>query len=194
MNRKYIGILYLALIGAVVATLCDNVHSFTGALIYPKPDFFGQPWWISIAFLFAFLLMGIGYLLFDKFLPSKINRSYSTSPGNFIDFTESLMLFAFIYLLSGFGHEYPFVLTGIFYSTYLLRMATSHDKAFILIVSLTVALMGSIVENSHLGENPGSYSHTDFLNLPFWLPALYLHGAFALREGMRYFVYRTNDE
>ena len=172
MKIKYIGILYLALIGAVVATLCDNVHSFTGSLIYPEPDLFGQPWWISLAFFFAFLLMGLGYLLFVQFLPSKINRSYSTSSGNFIDFTESLMLFAFIYLLSGFGHEYPFVLTGI----------------------LTVALMGRIVENSHFGENPGNYSHPDFLNLPFWLPALYLHGAFALREGMRFLVYRTKNK
>ena len=191
MKPNYFGIIYIALIGSIVATLCDNVHSFTGCLIYPKPDLFGQPWYISIAFFFAFILMGIGYLLFDRYLPETINRTYSISKGNINSFVEALMLFAFIYLMSGFGHEYPNVLGIIFYSTYVLRLALSKDKSFILIVSLTVAFMGSWVENSHFGPNSGSYSHKDFLNLPNWLPALYLHGAFALREGMRLFVYRN---
>jgi len=38
------------------------------------------------------------------------------------------------------------------------------------------------------------YRYFDVFHVPFWLGGLYVHGAFALREGLRFFVYDENDK
>lgn len=101
-------LLSLAVLGAIVATLCDASHVFTHTLSYPSPFVAGQAWWVFPG-IFLAVIMGIGGML-----------------------AEGLM--------------------------------------------------------SHFGQV--TYRHVDFFYVPFWLGGLYMHGAFALRESMRFFVYR----
>ena len=54
MKSKLIKFLPFALLGAIVATICDANHVFTGALSYPKPFLFGQAWFVFPGFVVAF--------------------------------------------------------------------------------------------------------------------------------------------
>ncbi len=48
MNKgKTSGYLYLAVVGALVATLCDANHVYTQTLSYPAPVYAGQAWWVT---------------------------------------------------------------------------------------------------------------------------------------------------
>lgn len=58
-NLKTSGFLHLALLGAVVATLCDANHVYTLTPGYPVPFLAGQAWWVFPGFFLAFLFMGV---------------------------------------------------------------------------------------------------------------------------------------
>lgn len=53
-NLKTSRFISLALIGAVVATLCDANHVYTMTLSYPAPILAGQAWWVFPGFFLAF--------------------------------------------------------------------------------------------------------------------------------------------
>ena len=100
-----------------------------------------------------------------------------------------MLFFAFIYMLSGFGNDFPLYLNVLFYSTFLLRIMVVPDKLFLLILSLIIGIGGTIGEGILSSLDLVFYTKPVFFHVPAWLAGLYLHGAFALREGMRFFVY-----
>lgn len=185
-----IGVIYLALLGALIATLCDKAHVLTNTLYYPSPDYWDQPWWSFPGFFVAFVAMGFSYLFLVKKLPDSEERTYSVRSGNYTDLINSLLLFAFVYLMSGFGNDFPILLNVIFYGTFLLRMAITKDKQFMLILSILMGISGAFVEGTLTVFDLVYYTKPVVYHVPLWLAALYLHGAFALRDGMRLFVYR----
>lgn len=189
MKTNYPAILLLAFIGSIVATYCDYIHVITGVLGRDNPGSFKVLSTMFIIFFVAFVIMGIAYTLFDKYLPVGISRTFSTSPGTFRAFLESMLLFAFVYLLSGFGGAYTGILVGLIYCTYLLRISSTPDFTFMLIISVTLGIMGGLVESYMSSQDEHGYTNPNFMHIPAWLPGLYLHGAFALRDGMRLFVY-----
>ena len=106
-NINTSGIFILALLAAVVATLCDANHVFTQTLSYPTPLFFNQAWWIFPGFFLAFLSMAINYLFVSNLLFKKITVHQSSSKGSIKDLTHDLLIFIWAYLLSGFGNFHP---------------------------------------------------------------------------------------
>ena len=189
MNQRNSGIINLALLAALIATLCDQVHVTTATLYYPNPCCFGQPWWSLPGFFVAFTAMGIIYLQLAKWLPAKIDRSFSTSSGGYRSLTESMLIFALVYILSGFGNESPALLNLLFYGSFLLRLAVTQDKGFIVILSMIIGVGGVLGEGILSALDLVSYTKPVIFHVPVWLAALYFHGAFALRDGMRFFVY-----
>lgn len=182
------GMLALALLGALVATFCDLMHVQTGTLVYPAPVFMGQAWWPFVAFTAAFLWMALLYRVLDRFLPAGIARAHATSRGGSQELAESLLLFAFVYLLSGFGNASPVFLAAVFYGSFALRFAFARERVFLGIVSVNLAVGGTLSESLMSALGMVAYTRYDFLLVPAWLPGLYLHGAFALRDGYRRFV------
>lgn len=182
------GMLALALLGAAVATFCDLMHVQTGTLVYPEPVFMGQAWWPFAAFTLAFLWMAILYRLLDRLLPAGVARHEATSRGGARELTESLLHFAFVYLLSGFGNGSPVFLSAAFYATFALRFAVARERLFLSIVAVNLAIGGTLSEGAMSALGMVAYTRYDFLLVPAWLPGLYLHGAFALRDGYRFFV------
>jgi len=189
-NKNFTGIILLALMGALVATICDGVHVYTQTLSYTDPFLFGQAWWVFPGFILTFLLMEFAYLLVVENLPTGISTQKSVSPGNARDFTEAVIIFALIYLLSGFGNREPVILSVIFYGTYVVRWLSSYDRLWLLILSGLMAIGGMYVEGAISAMGWMTYRSVDFFYVPFWLGGLYLHGAFALREGMRIFFFQ----
>ena len=191
MNPKNSGIIYVAVLGAVVATFCDKMHVLTGALYYPQPFINDQAWWVFPGFTVAFTAMGIVYLQMVKFLPANISRVFSTSPTGLKSMSESMLMFALFYILSGFGNESPLFLNLLFYGTFLIRLTLTQDKIFILILSVILGIGGTLGEGILSWFGLVYYTKPVIFLVPTWLGGLYFHGAFALRDSMRLFVYRN---
>jgi hypothetical protein len=187
-NKKLAGFFILSLLGAFVATTCDGIHVYTKTLSYPKPFLFGQAWWVFPLFVLTFLFMGAAYMFVSNLLPAEL-RQKSSSGGTLRELIETITTFALVYMFSGFGNFEPVPLSIIFYSTFTIRWLFSYDRLWMLILSVSMAIGGMFAEGALSAAGMVTYRYVDIFHVPFWLGAVYMHGAFALREGMRYFVY-----
>ena len=190
MKFKLIKILPFALLGAVVATICDANHVFTEALSYPEPFLFGQAWFVFPGFVVAFTFMGLNYLFAPSLFPKAATSSESTTEGSVSVFVENLLFFMMVYLLSGFGNYEPIILSVIFYASFLIRWFFTYERMFILLFAIVLGIGGMAVEGAMTQFDLVHYREPEIFGVPFWLGGVYMHGALALREGMRYFVYR----
>jgi len=189
LNKKSVGILLLALTGAILTTFCDGVHVHTQTLSYLNPFLFGQAVWVFPGFVLAFLVMEMSYLLVVKRLPNGVSIRQSVSKGNVHDMIEAVIIFALVYLLSGFGNFEPLFLSVIFYGTFAVRWMLSYDRLWLLVLAVLMAIGGMFAEGFLAAMGLVTYRYIDVFHVPFWLGGLYVHGAFALREGMRLFIY-----
>ena len=102
---------------------------------------------------------------------------------------ESFTIFVLIYMMSGFGSEFPMLLNIIFYGSFLIRLMTTYERPFIITFAIVLAIGGIVGEGLLVVANLVEYSHPEIFHVPIWLGAVYMHGALALRELMRYFIY-----
>ena len=184
------GSFQVALVGAAVTTVCDANHVRTETLSYTEPFLFGQAWWVFPNFFVAFLVMSLSYLALSSSLSRVVETRESRSAGSLAPFVQTLSIFALVYLLSGFAHERPVLLTVAFYGAFLARWALTYERAWLLLLAALMAAGGMLAEGVIGAAGLATYRHSDVFHVPFWLGGLYLHGAFALRETMRVFVYR----
>lgn len=189
-NQQYRGIIILALTGAAVATVCDGVHVYTQTLSYTHPFWFGQPWWVYPNFVLVFIFMAAGYLFMTNRVPARVAVQKSAAPGSARALTETVVSFALVYLLSGFGHDAPVFLSVIFYGTFAARWLFTYDRPWLLLIAVVMAFGGMFAEGAVAVAGLMQYRTVNVFHVPFWLGGLYVHGAFALREGMRFFVYQ----
>ncbi|NHB57724.1 hypothetical protein G9F32_06710 [Acinetobacter sp. 194] len=185
------GLIFMAILAAIIATICDAIHVYTQTLSYPNPWYFGQACWVLPGFFIAFMFMGICYAFLASKLHTVIHLKASTSFGSQIELIECLTTFALVYILSGFGNFDPTVLCIILYSTFLIRWLFSYDRMWLLILAILLAIGGMFAEGLLADFGQVKYRHSDIFNVPYWLGAVYMHGAFALRAGMRALVYHT---
>ncbi len=94
-----------------------------------------------------------------------------------------------VYLLSGFGNHEPGLLALIFYGSFAIRLGFSYDRAFLLVLAVLLGIGGMFAEGVMTRLDLVHYRQPEIFGVPWWLGGLYLHGALALREGMRHFVY-----
>jgi hypothetical protein len=188
-KNNFKGFLFFALLGAVIATFCDGIHVHTQTLSYPETFLFGQAWWVFPGFVLAFLFMQAVYYLVVQRLPSGIDYQKSVSRGSSRALIETALAFAFVYLISGFGNHEPVFLSVIFYGTFMVRWLFSYDRLWLLILAVLMAFGGMVAEGVLSAADLVTYRYTDVFYVPLWLGGLYVHGAFALREGMRFFIY-----
>ncbi len=191
--NSYIAMLPLALMAAALATFCDAIHAHTGTLVYPDPWLFKQAVWVFPLFFLTFITMAAGYFWITKLLPGTIPHERSTVPGTFDACIEAMISFGLVYLLSGFGNREPMLLSFIFYGAFFLRLAFTYEKLFLFGLALVLAVSGMLAEGALAEFELVHYRRPEIVNVPFWLGALYMHGAFALREAMRFFVYGKRE-
>jgi hypothetical protein len=192
-NKTFTVFLSFALLGAFITTLCDGVHVYTHTLSYPNPFLFGQAAWVYPGFVLAFLFMEYAYFLVVNHLPLYFSVKKSVSKGSISEAVEATTAFALVYLMSGLGNSEPNLLSVIFYGTFVLRWLFSYDRLWLLLMAVLIASGGMFAEGALSEVGLVTYSYVDVFNVPLWLGGLYVHGAFALREGMRYFVYGRQD-
>lgn len=190
-NLNVSGFLQLALLGAIAATLCDANHVYTGTLSYPAPFLAGQAWWVFLGFFLVFLVMGTTGAWLAARCRSVLRVAESESAGSLRAMVESLVLFVMVYLASGFGNESPRLLALIFYGTFLLRLVATYERGWAMLLALLLGVGGMLAEGLLSLAGQVAYRHVDVFGVPFWLGALYMHGALALRESLRFLVYRS---
>ena len=186
-------LLLLMLIGAIVATLGDAVHAYTGALSYPEPAMGEQAWWVFPGFFVAFGVVVYGYRAMSILLEDRLLMEQSSAPNTLTDFSESLTLFAVVYFASGVGNAYPSLLCFTFFGLFILRVAVTYERAWLVSFAVSLAISGVLVEVAFCSFGIVTYRTPDFPGVPWWLAGLYLHGAFTVREGMRYFYFQRFD-
>jgi len=187
-------ILLFAMLGAVFATIGDAFHVRTHTLSYPNPHLFNQAWWVYPGFLLVFLLMGYLYSLGIGRLFIGMQARQSASRGSAREMIEAAAAFIFVYLLSGYGNYDHAFMSVIFYSAFAVRWLLTYDRAWLLLIAAAMAVGGMLAEGAMSALGLVAYRHVDVFNVPLWLGGLYLHGAFALREGMRFFVYGSRGQ
>ena len=187
---RKLGVLALGVAGAAVATVCDAIHVHTKTLSYPDPLIWKQAGWVFPGFTVAFVSMAVIYAGIAKPLENKITIEESQQAGEMAPFVEAMTYFAVIYMLSGFGNYSPEILCFIFYGTFVLRLGATYEKEWLLIVAFLLAFGGMFGEGLLAQFGLVAYRQPEIFNVPFWLGGVYMHGAFALREGMRIFVYK----
>ena len=187
---KYSGIITLALLAALVATLCDAIHVYTQTLSYPEPVFFNQAWWVFPGFLIAFFSMAVIYIWLADTLKHWVNTTLSCHQDNTQNLVEALCFFAIVYILSGFGNIDPTALCYIFYISFVIRWMFSYERTWLLMIAIMLAIGGMLFEGLLAQFGWVSYREPEIFNVPYWLGGVYMHGAFALRAGMRALVYK----
>lgn len=156
-----VGLLSLAFLGAIVATLCDANHVLTHTLSYPAPFVAGQAWWVFPGFFLAFATMGVTYFLLTNIFRGHLSLDSSQSPGSAQAMMETLVGFAMVYLASGFGNEYPVLLSLIFYGTFVLRWAVSYDRPWLLLLAAIMGIGGMFAEGLMSRFGQVTYRHVD---------------------------------
>ncbi|HVJ94353.1 MAG TPA: hypothetical protein VM580_31410 [Labilithrix sp.] len=196
LRPRLSGIIVLALLGGFVATMGDAVHVLTGTLAYPEPRMpvSQQAFWVVPGFVAAFLTMGAAYVTLASRVANSLATRESRSSGDIRSCVESLVSFAAIYFLSGFGSGHPTLLWIIFGVTFLVRAAATYERAWLGVLASTLAVSGITVEGLLCSLGLVRYAREDVFYVPYWLGGLYMHGAFALREGMRLFAFGRAPE
>ena len=183
-------LLPFSILGAIVATLCDANHIFTETLSYPEPFLFDQALFVLPGFFVAFTIMALNYHYATPLFPKSAENGISMSAGTLAPFVESFLFFMMIYLMSGFGNYHPVLLSVIFFGSFFIRLALTYEKTFILLFAILLGIGGMVVEGAMTQVDLVHYREPEIFGVPYWLGGVYMHGALALREGMRYFVYR----
>ena len=189
-NINTSGIFILALLAAIVATLCDANHVLTQTLSYPNPLFLNQAWWVFPGFFLAFLFMAINYLFVSSLLSKYIQTQQSTSHGSYQTLVTDLTYFMLAYLMSGFGNFHPTLLCIIFYGIFFIRFIFEYEKAWLLILAILLAIGGMFFEGVLAAFGLVKYRFENIFYVPYWLGGVYMIGAYALRSGMRALVYK----
>jgi hypothetical protein len=168
---------------ALIATLCDQVWVRLGVLVYPRPFLFGQAWWVPLLFgTVALIAVHFIVIATNLLLPSSTPRP--KDPGGRAITAGAWFVAA--YLAGGLFDANSQTLAIVLVVIWLLRLwpaSNSIREAFVLIcLSLVVAVAGTLGESVAGWLNLMYYPRPDFLRVPYWLPALWLHAALFARE------------
>jgi hypothetical protein len=158
-----------ALAGAACVVL-DQLHVTEGVLFYPHPAIWGQAWWVFPLFFSATLAIFAGLKLVHP-KPLDNDPPLRAATGDFIALVTA-------YAFTAFAASLPNVVLCVLLGTWVARAVRGMPGRHI-VFCILCALIGSAFEAMLSGAGGFTYYHPDFLGVPRWLPALYLHAAVA---------------
>jgi hypothetical protein len=161
-----------AVAGALGGAGClvgDHLHVAYGVLFYPHPAVWQQAWWVFPLFFFATLSVLLGVPLLYRGAPSE--TPVRAAAGDFGAFLAA-------YAFSALASPWPDVVLGVLLVAWLARALRGMPRGLMAFCGV-VAVLGTGFEIGLSGAGGFSYVHPDFLGVPRWLPALYLHAALA---------------
>jgi hypothetical protein len=168
-------LLLLFLVGAIVGTAGDRVHTLTGVLRYPMPALFDEAWWVP------FLMGGAGV-----FLPTahaSLERQLGGAPPKAAttDVMTAFLWFIAAYAASGLFKAYPVGMALVFMGTFVARALAMRISSTHWTIALCTGLGGTLFESGLSATGAFAYLEPSVVGVPLWLPGLYLHLALLIR-------------
>jgi hypothetical protein len=172
----------LFLVGAIVGSALDMIHVLSGVLNYPKPFYpWGQAWWVPFLFGAAAIVLVRGYRLVADLVGARDPALSSNA------LTSAALGFIGAYLATGLFHQQELLLAVGLVAAWSLHQRL-HPGQGTGPYAFAVAIGGTLFESLLSSTGAFDYTEPDFLGVPIWLPALYLHAALLTRAiALRYF-------
>ena len=169
-NGRAVRWLIGGVIGGFASLVGDHLHVTQGVLFYPHPVLWQQAWWVFPLFFGATIAIFAGVNLVHP-KPLDPDPPVRAAIGDFIAFLTA-------YAFTAFANSLPNVVLFVLLGTWVARVVRGMPGRHI-VFCILCALSGTAFEASWSGLGMFTYYHPDFLGVPRWLPALYLHAALA---------------
>jgi hypothetical protein len=151
--------------------VCDHLHVVHGVLYYPHVAFWGEAWWVPLLFAGASIVLIAGALQFAARLGLPDER-----PPTVREVAGDGVGFLCAYAFTAWGARLPDVVLWVLVGFWLAR-ALAGRPSWQIGLSVATALGGSLFEGALSATGAFHYTEPDFVGVPRWLPALYLHAA-----------------
>jgi hypothetical protein len=157
------------LLGATICFVCDHLHVTEGVLAYTHPVLWRQAWWVFPLF--------VGSTLVALTAARGMRRLFGGRPFGIYPVVADVVAFATAYAFTAFAHTLPDVVLWVLVAAWIARVAGG-TPAWLVVYTLVSAAVGPAFEATLSRLGWFHYQHPDFLGVPRWLPALYLHIGF----------------
>lgn len=183
MKVRPLQLVLLFVVGGILVTLLDAIHTHTETLIYARPDFFMAAWWVP--FLMGGMVVTIA--LSHVYADQKLRQPVKERPWR--DILIGLTVLSALYVFSG-------VFKGnVLFKFFILNLGvlavwwiwdrSSHG----LMLGIVTATLGCFAEISMIQREVFFYFEPDFFGIPNWLPFLYFAGSVTVGNlGRKLFV------
>lgn len=160
----------LALAGSAI-TACDHLHVLGGVLWYPHVAFWGQAWWVPLLFAGAAVVLIAGARQLAAWLADPAER-----PPAPREVAGDAIAFVCAYAFTAFAASSPNLVAWVLVGFWLARVVHGRP-AWQIGLSVATAIGGALFEGALSATGAFYYNEPDFVGVPRWLPALYLHVA-----------------
>lgn len=185
--HKGLPILYLFLLGATLGTALDAFHVYSGVERYPVPTFLGVAWWVPLLFGAAAVAIGCSHVGADMLLRQRrrpVRLVWSLGEGMWV-------VLAYVVSASELDSWAKMGLLGVIYINFWVIAGRSWQN---LVLSVVTAITGMLVEMVLVATGAFSYVHPDMLEVPYWLPCIYLCASLAVGDvGRALFLYQQRE-
>jgi hypothetical protein len=169
------GIALLFLLGATLGTGLDAIDVYGHVESYTGPILFGLAWWVPLLFGFAAVAIGFSHPLVDPLIGNvRPPRRLVTSIGEL-----SWLLLAY---LVGASMLDSLAKTGLLIIIFLNFWLLGGRRWQSLVLSLIVAITGTLIEMELVAAGAFSYLHPDIIGVPYWLPCIYACASLAVGD------------
>lgn len=176
----------LAVLGALLGPLFDQIHVVGGALHYPAPDLLGQPWWVYPQFSLASLAMAGTCQWFLR-----LQRA-GDSAGSIMDVERSLVWFVGAYLSSVVFQSFEWGLAVALVVLFAWRLRDEAHRLPLVLYAVACSFGGTLWEVTISSQGFFTYdAPAALISVPAWLPGLYLHAALFTRASSRLLAVRA---
>ncbi len=162
--------LVLFVVGGLLLSLCDRVHVMYGVIVQNDQSFLGQAWWVPPMFGVVTVVTMRLYALLRPMLGARI------APASRTQLVTTALALASAYVVTGPGAARPMMLAGGLAALWAFRAMARRSLPEVWL-ALLIAVVGPAVEALTSASGAFRYVAADFLYVPMWLPAVYLHAA-----------------
>lgn len=171
MKVRPLQIVLLFVIGGLLVTLLDAIHTHTETLIYARPDFFMAPWWVPFLMGNTVLTIALSHAYVDHTFERPMKDQ------SWRDIGLGLLFLSILYTFSGvFKGDVLikfFILNLGALAIWWLWDRSSNG----LMLGIVTAILGCFVEISLIRMEVFYYFEPDLWGVPNWLPFLYFGGS-----------------
>jgi hypothetical protein len=162
----------LALVGSAICTVGDHLHATHGVLVYPRPDFWEQAWWVPLLFAAASIVTVAGAGPLRQLLGGRHREAPAPTARQL---AGDGIAFVAAYVYTSFAPaDRPNVTLAVLVAFWAARVVRG-APAWLIVYSLILGVAGSAFEGTWSALGFFHYVHPDVAGVPRWLPGIYLH-------------------